>query len=210
MFSLIILDFDGTIGDTNKLIISTMQGVLRELDLPMQSAEACRKTIGLPLREGFRAMMPLTDEQNEACVATYNRLFAENNAHFTVEVFPGVMEAIERWHAQGIAISIASSRGHHSLAAFVDQMHLNDYVGLVLGADDVVQAKPHPEPVLKTLEHFGVMPEDTLVVGDMSFDIIMGRRAGCHTCGVTYGNGTRDELREAGAEMIVDSMLDIK
>lgn len=210
MYKLIILDFDGTIGDTNKIIIDTMQATLRELKLPMRSREECRKTIGLPLREGFRTMMPLTDEQNEDCFNTYNRIFDENNRNVEVEMFPGVKEAIKQWHNAGTIITLASSRGNASLTNFVEQMQLSKYISLILGAEDVEIAKPNPYPVLKTLKHFNIAPEDTLVVGDMSFDILMGKRAGCHTCAVTYGNGTEKELRAAGAEQIVDCFLNIK
>ncbi len=210
MYKLIILDFDGTIGDTNKIIIDTMQATLRELKLPMRSREECRKTIGLPLREGFRTMMLLTDEQNEDCFNTYNRIFDENNRNVEVEMFPGVKEAIKQWHNAGTIITLASSRGNASLTNFVEQMQLSKYISLILGAEDVEIAKPNPYPVLKTLKHFNIAPEDTLVVGDMSFDILMGKRAGCHTCAVTYGNGTEKELRAAGAEQIVDCFLNIK
>ena len=210
MYKLIILDFDGTIGDTNKIIIDTMQATLRELKLPMRSREECRKTIGLPLREGFRTMMPLTDDQNEDCFNTYNRIFDENNRNVEVEMFPGVKEAIKQWHNAGTIITLASSRGNASLTNFVEQMQLSKYISLILGAEDVEIAKPNPYPVLKTLKHFNIAPEDTLVVGDMSFDILMGKRAGCHTCAVTYGNGTEKELRAAGAEQIVDCFLNIK
>ncbi|KXB38544.1 HAD hydrolase, family IA, variant 3 [Bacteroidales bacterium KA00344] len=210
MYKLIILDFDGTIGDTNKIIIDTMQATLRELKLPMRSREECCKTIGLPLKVGFRTMMPLTDEQNEECFNTYNRIFDENNRDNKVEMFPGVKEAIKQWHNAGTIITLASSRGNASLTNFVEQMQLGKYISLILGAEDVELAKPNPYPVLKTLKHFNIAPEDTLVVGDMSFDILMGKRAGCHTCAVTYGNGTEEELRAAGAEQIVDSFLNIK
>lgn len=210
MYKLIILDFDGTISDTNKIIIDTMQATLRELKLPMRSREECRKTIGLPLREGFRTMMLLTDEQNEDCFNTYNRIFDENNRNVEVEMFPGVKEAIKQWHNAGTIITLASSRGNASLTNFVEQMQLSKYISLILGAEDVEIAKPNPYPVLKTLKHFNIAPEDTLVVGDMSFDILMGKRAGCHTCAVTYGNGTEKELRAAGAEQIVDCFLNIK
>ena len=210
MYKLIILDFDGTISDTNKIIIDTMQATLRELKLPMRSREECRKTIGLPLREGFRTMMPLTDDQNEDCFNTYNRIFDENNRNVEVEMFPGVKEAIKQWHNAGTIITLASSRGNASLTNFVEQMQLSKYISLILGAEDVEIAKPNPYPVLKTLKHFNIAPEDTLVVGDMSFDILMGKRAGCHTCAVTYGNGTEKELRAAGAEQIVDCFLNIK
>lgn len=209
MYKLIILDFDGTIGDTNRIIIDTMQATLHALGLPERSREQCRKTIGLPLRECFRAMMPLSDGENDRCFDTYSRIFDEKNKTFELKPFPGVMEAIAQWHAAGIIISLASSRGHGTLAGFVKQLGLDRYVSLVLGAEDVEMAKPHPFPVLKTLNHFNIAPEDTLVVGDMSFDILMGKRAGCHTCGVTYGNGTEEELRKAGADLITDSFLNI-
>ena len=64
--------------------------------------------------------------------------------------------------------------------------------------------KPDPEPVLMTLEKLNIDASETLVVGDMPVDILMGKGAGCTTCGVTYGNATREELVEAGADNIID------
>ena len=60
-------------------------------------------------------------------------------------------------------------------------------------------------PILSplTLRHFSVRPDEALVVGDTEYDILMGRNAGVHTCGVTYGNGSRESLEAAGAEWIV-------
>jgi len=83
-------------------------------------------------------------------------------------------------------------------------MHLEEIFPYILGADDVIHAKPHPEPVLRTLEAFDCSSEEALVVGDMKYDIEMGRRAGTRTCGVTYGNGSPQELREAGADFVVN------
>ena len=57
---------------------------------------------------------------------------------------------------------------------------------------------------MQTLETFDCKPEDALVVGDTWYDIEMGRRAGVRTCGVTYGNGTREELVNAGANFLLD------
>ena len=70
-------------------------------------------------------------------------------------------------------------------------------------------AKPDAEPVLKTLRHYNLKPEDAVVVGDTHFDILMGRNAGCATIGVTYGNGSRQSLQEAGADAIVDDFAQI-
>ena len=71
-------------------------------------------------------------------------------------------------------------------------------------------AKPDAEPVTKTLKHYGLKPEDAVVVGDTHFDILMGRNAGCMTIGVTYGNGTRESLVEAGADVVVNDFAEIE
>ena len=70
-------------------------------------------------------------------------------------------------------------------------------------------AKPHPEPVLQTLAATGIDASHTLVVGDMAVDILMGARAGARTCGVTWGNGSRHDLEEAGADHIIDSIEEL-
>ena len=70
-------------------------------------------------------------------------------------------------------------------------------------------AKPHPEPVLKTLEAMGFEAGQTLVVGDMAVDILMGANAGARTCGVTWGNGTREDLEKAGADIIINSIEEL-
>ncbi|MGI6233324.1 MAG: HAD hydrolase-like protein [Prevotella sp.] len=206
---LIILDFDGTIGDTNQIITQTMQQTLQEMHLDVKSAEECSRTIGLPLQQCFSALMPMTDETAAKCAEVYRRIFAERCANYHIPVFPHVVETLRRWHREGILLTIASSRCHASLQNFVDDLGLADVFALLLGADDVKRAKPDPWPVTHTLHILGVEAKDALVVGDMSFDIIMGDRAGCKTCGVTYGNGTREELIAAGADRVVDRFDDI-
>ena len=79
----------------------------------------------------------------------------------------------------------------------------------ILGADDVKEAKPKPEPVLKTLANMHFDAGETLVVGDMAVDIQMGANAGTKTCGVTWGNGSREELDAAGATFIIDRIEDL-
>ena len=105
-------------------------------------------------------------------------------------------------------LSIASSRSHNSLVELTHQMGL-DSISFLLGADDVEKAKPNPEPVLKTQKAMGFDATQTLVVGDMAVDILMGVRAGAKTCGVTWGNGTREELAKAGASYIINQIEDL-
>ena len=201
---LIILDFDGTLADTRGLIVKTMQQTLEALGLESRTDEQCASMIGLPLKQAFTDLIPMSDEMGGQCVETYRRIFNENNALYVIPTFPHVMETLYKLHEQGYILTIASSRSNRSLREFVNDMDLNDVIPYVLGAEDVTRAKPHPDPVLQTLETFGCKAEDALVVGDTWYDIEMGKRAGVKTCGVTYGNGTREELIQAGADYLVD------
>ena len=201
---LIILDFDGTLADTRELIVKTMQQTLEALGLESRTDEQCASMIGLPLKQAFTDLIPMSDEMGGQCVETYRKIFNENNALYVIPTFPHVMETLYKLHEQGYILTIASSRSNRSLREFVNDMDLNDVIPYVLGAEDVTRAKPHPDPVLQTLETFGCKAEDALVVGDTWYDIEMGRRAGVRTCGVTYGNGSREELIGAGADFLVD------
>ena len=93
-FKLIILDFDGTLGDSNKLIVDTMQAVIRELGLPDRTREECSSTIGLPLKECFTSIIPMSEEMGDRCVQTYFRIFDENNVPGAVPAFPGVLDTL--------------------------------------------------------------------------------------------------------------------
>lgn len=200
---LIIFDFDGTLGDSQKLITDTMLATIERLNLPMRSREECARTIGLPLKECFSSIIPMSDEQAEECAEVYSEIFNVKNVPGAVTVFSGVIETLERLSAQGILMSIASSRSHRTLAKLMDELDLSKYITYLIAADDVVEKKPAAESVLKTLRHFNIEAHETLVVGDTEFDILMGRNAGTHTCGVTYGNGSKESLEAAKAEWIV-------
>ena len=204
---LIIFDFDGTLGDTRRNIVTTMQMTIAGLHLPNRSEEECAATIGLPLAECFRTLFPdIQEELIPRCAETYRRFFNENLKTIQPEAFTGVVETLSILHQNGFTLTIASSRSRNSLTELTRNMGIADYISYILGADDVKEAKPKPEPVLKTLANMHFDAEETLVVGDMAVDVLMGANAGAKTCGVTWGNGTRDELVQAGADYIIDNI----
>jgi HAD superfamily hydrolase (TIGR01549 family) len=206
---LIIFDFDGTLADTRELIVKTMQQTISALELSPRTDEQCASMIGLPLKQAFMDLIPMNDETGNLCVNTYRHLFATNNATYQVPPFPHVIETLRLLAEKGYTLSIASSRSRTSLLEFIRCMKIDDIITYVLGADDVKHAKPHPEPVIKTLHRFGCKAEEALVVGDMTYDIEMGRNAGVRTCGVTYGNGSRKELLDAGADYLIDNIQNV-
>ena len=207
---LIIFDFDGTLGDTRRNIVTTMQMTIKELQLQSRTEAECASTIGLPLARCFRALFPdIQEELIPRCAETYRRIFNENLQKITPEAFPSVVKTLKILKEQGFTLTIASSRSRNSLTELTHNMGIADYISYLIGADDVKEAKPKPEPVLKTLATMQFEANETLVVGDMVVDILMGANAGAKTCGVTWGNGTKEELQKAGADFIIDNMQEL-
>ena len=207
MIRLLIFDFDGTLGDTRETIVLTMTRTLQRMGYRVAGENEIAATIGLPLEEGFRQLVPgLSEEETQACTATYRELFESNRKQLIPRLFPNVKETLEELDRRGYAMSVASSRSSRSLNGFLDEMGVSGFISYVVGADNVTFAKPHPEPVQKTLEALNFLPGEALVIGDMPVDILMGKRAGARTCGVTYGNSSREDLEKAGADIIIDDI----
>ena len=194
---LIILDFDGTLGDTADLIIRTMQATIKELGLPSRTDKECGDMIGLRLIEIPHVLFPECGDISELYASTYRRLFHEFNTDGAVTLYPDVMETLMELKRRGKTLTIASSRSHASLAEYIENLGLSDIISYILGADDVKEGKPNPEAIFKTLERFDFDTDEAMMIGDTVFDINMGINAGVKTCGVTYGNGSRESLSDA-------------
>ncbi len=208
----VILDFDGTMGDTQDLIVRTMQQTIHQLGLPQRTDEQCAAMIGLPLKHTFTTLIEMSEEMGERCAELYRRLFNENNVPGAVPVFPNVLDTVRTLHERGLILTIASARRRDTLVEFLESMNLMQYIPYVISASDIENAKPAPDMVLKTLEDYHLSADEAIVVGDTKYDIEMAHRAGVKAVGVTYGNGTVEELRAYGAEYIIDDfaqLLDI-
>ena len=210
MVKLIAFDFDGTLGDTLELILKCNRETRRRMGAREIPDSTIISTIGIPLRDGLAVMNPgVSPEEIPLWFKTYREVFAEYEGLITPSLFPGVKETLADLHAKGYILTVASSRETDSLNNFLRKMGIAQYFHYVLGAEDVIHAKPNPEPVLKTLSHFGLQGPEALVVGDMPVDIQMGLGAGAFTCGVTFGNSPREALSAAGAHHIIDSFTEL-
>ncbi|MEH2797301.1 HAD family hydrolase [Segatella copri] len=218
----IIFDFDGTIGDSQSLIVKTLQDTMRAKKLEVKSDEACAKTIGLRLDEAFVSLFGMSAEEGMECAATYREIFLDNKKTMIVQPFPHVIETLRELHRRGYILGMASSRNHCSLDGYVKQMQLEDIFSSIVAGDDVEHVKPAPDMVFKALREMKGMKnpvtsaeagdvedmlDEVLVVGDMTFDVDMAHNAGCKACAVTYGNGTREQL--ASAEFIIDDFAEL-
>lgn len=127
-----------------------------------------------------------------------------------IKLFPGVKETLLELHDAGLKLAIATSRGSNSLHTILQNYGIDGIFDEVATSSDHYEPKPSPDMVLKLLQRMGANAAEALVVGDTTFDILMGSGAGCRTCGVTYGNHGRTTLATASPDFIVDSFPEIR
>ena len=204
---LVIFDFDGTLADTKENIILTFQMTMKELGVEIKSRQECAATIGLTLEDAFKVLYPgMAAEKYILLRDTYRRIFKENRKILVPGLFPEVMETLEELRRRGYLMSIASSRQSPSLHSFLEDMKIAHFFEYAVGGDNVEHPKPAPDAVLQILRHYNLSAEEAFVVGDMPFDINMATNAGVKSCGVTWGNADAAQLKESGANYIIDKM----
>ena len=204
---LVIFDFDGTLADTKENIILTFQMTMKELGVEIKSRQECAATIGLTLEDAFKVLYPgMAAEKYILLRDTYRRIFKENRKILVPGLFPEVMETLEELRRRGYLMSIASSRLSPSLQSFLEDMKIAHLFEYAIGGDNVEHPKPAPDAVLQILRHYNLSAEEAFVVGDMPFDINMSTNAGVKSCGVTWGNADAAQLKESGANYIIDKM----
>lgn len=220
----ILLDFDGTIGDSKALIVRTFQDSMRRMGKEVKSAEECAATIGMRLSEAFALLYNTSIEEGERCADVYHHIFLQNWETLGMKPFPHAVETIKELHKRGFVLAVASSRGRDSLLDLIHGMGFEDCISTVVAQEDVARVKPEPDMVFRALmeiagrevgrEDCHLLPDDlktmlkeTVVVGDMAFDVDMAHNAGVKAVAVTYGNGTREQL--TSAEWMIDDFAGI-
>lgn len=206
----LILDFDGTIADTRWSIVSTMKAAFRELGERELTDHEVIATIGIPLIEGVRILAKSDNmELVRKLTDKYREIYNTEKNYNTVTIFPEVADTLKKAHESGMKLAIASSRSTLSLIPLSRMLGILPYLDYIVDESLIRNKKPAPDMAIHILEHFSITPDRVLVVGDTSFDILMGKGAGCRTCGVTYGNQSRRELLDAGADYVADRFSDI-
>lgn len=206
----ILFDFDGTLADTREGIICTVQGTLKQMGLPEAEPASIAATIGLPLTECFRTATAVPDSRVDEAAAIYRDIFP-SLALDHITLFPCVIETLACLRDNGKVMAIVSSRHHMSLDPLMTSLGVADYIPLshAYGEDENLHPKPAPDLALKALSALGIEAKQTLVVGDTVYDLLMGNAAGCHTCGVTYGNQSRGQLLTAHPTHLIDHFADL-
>jgi pyrophosphatase PpaX len=171
----ILFDFDGTVMNTNQVIINSWQHTFRTLTGKERPVEDIVATFGEILHDTVARFFP--GVPLEEAVEVY-RGYHRDNFGPMISVFPGVRELLETLKERGYTLAIVTSRLPSTTTEGLEKYGLSACFDLIVTCDDCKKFKPDPEPVLIALEKLGKKPEEALMVGDTLNDILCARRAG--------------------------------
>lgn len=210
-FDLIVLDFDGTLADSQGILVGMVNHVLEEHGLPRAAERAVAECIGLPLPQVFERNVPGALEEQILALTRFYRSRADLPEFVRqFRLFPAVRETLERLRGAGARLVIGTSKGRKTTLDILRHCEIDDVIDAVIGGDSVKRGKPHPETIDRALELFGVPRERTLMVGDTSFDIDMGHAARVATCAVTYGMQSVVALRALRPRFVIERIEDLE
>lgn len=199
----VLFDLDGTIIDTNELIIESFLHALKGVVPESFNREHIIPKMGLTLKHQLQ-LFSGRDEVDDLMKAY--RAYNLSKHDEMVTLFPGVAEAIPQLRSQGIKLGVVTTKMRDSTNRALKLLGVYDAMDVIVTLDDVEHAKPHPEPVLKAIEALGAEPSATIMVGDSAADIESALGAGAIPVGVAWSLKGEKVLKDAGAKHILTDM----
>lgn len=201
----LLFDFDGTLLDTNELIIQTFLSVLGEHYPGRFGREDALHFIGPSLEQTFTAIDPERVEELTVQYRGLNRIMHDE----LVEEYDGVAETLRLLKAQGLKMAIVSTKRSETIRHGLDLMGVSDVFDVLVGLDHVSNPKPDPEPLHLALEQLGASHEEALMIGDNSHDIEGGKNAGVRTAGVAWTAKGEDFLASFNPDFMLQHISDL-
>lgn len=209
MYQNILFDLDGTLTDPGIGITNSAMYALEKWNIKVAERSELYKFIGPPLRDSFMNFYGFSEEQAKEAIVYYREYFKDKGI-FENEVYPGIVELLQQLKASGKKIVLATSKPEEFAIRILKHFDLFDYFDFVGGAymDGVRNKKG--EVIQYALESAGITDlSTTVMIGDREHDIIGAKENGLDSIGVLFGYGSRDELTEAGATYIAETVGDI-
>jgi phosphoglycolate phosphatase len=203
---LVVFDCDGTLVDSQRNIIRAMTAAFRDCGLPDPTAEEVRSIVGLSLREAMAALTPdLDDEAHAGLVDAYRNAYTVLRMEEQMEeaLYPGVHEVLKDLETAGYLLGVATGKSLRGLHATIERHGLGGRF-VTLQTADLAPSKPHPAMLHQAMDEAGAAPEQTVLVGDTTFDMDMAANAGVAAIGVSWGYHPVARLRGAGAAEVID------
>ncbi|MFQ5775417.1 MAG: HAD-IA family hydrolase [Kiloniellaceae bacterium] len=211
-FRLIVFDLDGTLVDSQHVIVRAMSEAFAAHHLPRPAAEAVRRVVGLKLEFAVARLLPDPDDWGTAArvAERYREAFLALRARpdYHEPLFPGAREVLALLDRPEVCLGIATGKNRRGLMASLERHGLAHHFVTLQTADDG-PGKPHPEMLHCAMADAGAGPDETVLIGDTTFDMEMACHARARGIGVAWGYHDPAELRASGAVRVIETFDDL-
>ena len=202
----VLFDFDGTIMDTNNVILMSWQHTFRTLENREEDETKLTATFGEPLENTLERFFP--NVPVEESIEVY-RSFQRTNFSDLITLFPGMKEQVMKCKALGYKTGLVTSRFKRTAMEGLEKFDLTKYFDVIITPEDTDKHKPDPEPVNIALERLGAKPENAVMLGDTMFDIQCANNAGVGSILVSWSlalaGKTKEDLGENAPDYIINN-----
>lgn len=200
----VVFDWDGTLVDSLPAITRANAEVMRSYGIAFD-ADVYRQAYSPDWQSMYARLGIPSAEVHEAGLRwldAYRRDVVEPTA------MPGAEAALERLAAAGLRLGLVTAGEREVVENQLEKTGLGRFLAVRVCGGDMPESKPHPAPLRKALRELGIdaAPERTIYVGDALDDMRMARTAGARGIGILSMMGTREELLQAGASEVADSV----
>ncbi|KAB2953664.1 HAD-IA family hydrolase [Heliorestis acidaminivorans] len=205
-YKTVLFDQDGTLIDSIELIHKSYRQVFDYLELPWKEGEVM-KHLGRSLVE-ISELYAKDSVQAAQFRELYSYFYRQDHDEYT-KAFPEATAFLQNLQAKGFVLGVVTGKRHDPARESLEYTGLWPYMKNLVGADEVEQSKPAPYSLLKALDQLDSKASESLYIGDGAFDMTAAKSAGMLAIAVTWGIGSEEELREAGADIIVKSWKEL-
>ncbi len=202
----IFFDLDGTLTDSGEGIFNCAELALRHFGLPIPTRQEMRVFVGPPLRETF-AKFGVPENGIETAMEVYRSRY-NTVGLFENTPYPGIRELLEHLKADGHRLFVATSKPESMAVRILEKFDLARYFDIICGAT-FDKSRDCKEAVIAYLLEQTGDPSRAVMVGDTAYDVIGAKAHGIPTIGVAWGYGKVEDMRNAGAAAIANSMEEL-
>ena len=205
----IFLDLDGTLTDSGEGIMNSVAYAMRKFGIEETDREKLRSFIGPPLYASFMREYGFDLEKSMLAVEYYREYFAPKGIYEN-RPYDGIPELLSALKNDGRRLYLATSKPEPYALEIVKHFGLYEYLDGLFGSTMTEERTKKEEVVAYALENTGIASTDVVMIGDRNHDIIGAKANGVASIGVLFGYGDREELEVAGADIIAESVEDLK
>lgn len=209
MTKTILFDLDGTLTDSAEGILNSVTMVLKHYGIPLPDAEGMRVFIGPPLHDKF-VEFGVPAEEADASVELFRSRY-NTIGKFENKPYPGIPEMLQKLKDAGHHLLVATSKPEITAREVLEHFDIAKYFEQICGAT-MDRSRDSKESVIKYLLELHNSDCPTVMVGDTAYDVVGAAAHGIPCIGVSWGYGKANEMLDAGATAIansVDELLDI-